>query len=287
MTRSRPCYPTEMDQGLYGGLLGGDVRFVCDPATGWISSMVPPLLDDWASLDRLSFAPDSPWAQRYLRQLDVFTAGARGRFGISHFILINGLNLVFELVGATNTYLALLDQPEMVERALDLAFRLNLWVQKAFFERVPLLEGGTCSNMVQWMPGRILSESVDPFHMASAKVFERWGRHTLERIFAEFDGGVTHIHGNGRHLLEAVSTVQGLKALYLGDDKGFPPAFSILPDIRRRVGDLPLVVGVEYADFLPALQSHRLLGGVFYRVSNVPDADAANRSMEQVRVYRA
>ena len=159
-----------MDQGLYGGLLGGDVRFICDPATGWISSMVPPLLDDWASLDELSFAPDSPWAQRYLRQLDVFAAGARGKFGISHFILINGLNLVFELVGATNTYLALLDRPEMVERALDLAFRLNLWVQKAFFERVPLLEGGTCSNMVQWLPGRILSESVDPFHMASVDV---------------------------------------------------------------------------------------------------------------------
>ena len=117
--------------------------------------------------------------------------------------------------------------------------------------------------------------------------FERWGRRTLERIFAEFDGGVTHIHGNGRHLLEAVSTVQGLKALYLGDDKGFPPAFTILPEIRQRVGDLPLVVGVEFADFLPALQSQRLSGGVFYRVSDVPDLDAANRAMEQVRAYRA
>jgi hypothetical protein len=280
-------YPSEMDQGLYGGLLGGDVRFICDPATGWISSMVPPLLDDWANLDRLSFAADSPWAQRYLRQLDVFVAGAQGKFGISHFILINGLNLVFELVGATNTYLALLDQPKMVERALDLAFQLNLWVQNTFFERVPLLEGGACSTMVQWMPGRILSESVDPFHMASVDYFERWGRRTLERIFAKFDGGVTHIHGNGRHLLEAVSTVQGLKALYLGDDKGFPPAFDILPEIRQRVGDLPLVVGVEYLDFLPALQAHHLPGGVFYRVSNVPNLDAANRSMEQVRAYRA
>ena len=108
----------------------------------------------------------------------------------------------------------------------------------------------------------------------------------MERIFAEFDGGVTHIHGNGRHLLEAVSTVKGLKAIYLGDDKGYPPAFDILPEIRKRVGEMPLVVGVGYPDFLAALHAHRLSGGVFYRVSDVPDLDAANRCMEQVRAYQ-
>ena len=33
---------SELDQGLYGGLLGGDVRFLAHPENGWISSMVPP-----------------------------------------------------------------------------------------------------------------------------------------------------------------------------------------------------------------------------------------------------
>ena len=40
------AYLTEMDQGLYGGVMGGDVRFVCNTQTGWISSMVPRLLTD-------------------------------------------------------------------------------------------------------------------------------------------------------------------------------------------------------------------------------------------------
>lgn len=283
------AYLSEMDQGLYGGLIGGDVRFLCDPDTGWISSMVPPILGDWSEFESLSFIPDSDneWFQRYLMQLDTFLEASRGKFGISHFILISGLNFVFELVGATNTYLALIEHPEMVKKAIELSFEINLKVQKTFFEKVPLLEGGTCSNMVQWIPGQIISESVDPFHMTSVNYFERWGLEHLERMFAQFDGGVLHIHGNGRHLLEAVSAVRGLKAIYLGDDRGFPPAFEILDQLRQRTRDLPLVVSVKFGDFLRALQEHCLTGGVLYQVSHVPDLDSANRCMELVREYRA
>jgi hypothetical protein len=140
--------------------------------------------------------------------------------------------------------------------------------------------------MAQWLPGRIVSESVDPFHMTSVAYFERWGREPVERILACFDGGVLHIHGNGRHLLEAVSTIRGLKALYLGDDRGFPLAFDVLKEIKQRTGDLPLVVTVDYGRFSEALRQHRLSGGVLYMVKEVPSLDEANRCMDLVRAYR-
>ena len=280
------AYPSEMDQGLYGALIGGEVRFLCDPDTGSISSMVPPILEDWSELRTLTFDSRHAWFRRYLRQLTVFSERARGRFGISHFILISGLNFVFELVGATQTYLEMVDHPEIIQKAMDLGWEINVNVQQAFFENVPLLEGGTCSNMVQWIPGRIVSESVDPFHMTSVRDFERWGRPNLERIYDHFDGGVLHIHANGRHLLEAVSTVHGLKALCLSDDTGFPSSFEILSQARQRVGDLPLIVNVDYPTFRQTLQEHRLCGGVFYRVQRVPDVESAKACMEQVRAYR-
>jgi hypothetical protein len=105
-------------------------------------------------------------------------------------------------------------------------------------------------------------------------------------MLAAFDGGVLHIHGNGRHLLEAVSSLRGLKAIFLGDDKGFPAAFSVLPALKRRTGDLPLVVQVGFPDFLAALEAHRLPGGILYKVLGVPDSDTANRVMDRVRAYR-
>lgn len=281
------AYLSEMDQGLYGGLLGGEVQFLAHPENGWISSMVAPLLSDWSGFDRLRLDTGHPWFRRYRQQLEVFGRAADGKFGISHFILIDGLNFVFELVGATNTYLALSERPEMVRRAIDLAYEINVAVQDEFFARVPGWAGGTFSNMVQWIPGRIVSESVDPFHMTSVACFEQWGREPAERIFAHYDGGVLHIHGNGRHLLEAVCTLRGLKAIYLGDDRGYPSAFEVLPELRARTGDVPLVLEVDWGRFVEALDQQRLCGGVFYRVTGAADIATANRLMERVRAYRA
>lgn len=280
------AYLSEFDQGLYGGLVGGEVQFMCHPENGWISSMVAPLLSDWSGFGGLRFDTTHPWWQRYMHQLDVFVQGAGGRFGISHFILIDGLNFVFELLGATRTYMSLFEDSGMVREAIDFAFDLNVAVQRAFFEVVPSLDDGTCSNMAQWIPGRVVSESVDPFHMTSVEYFEEWGREPVERILARFDGGVLHIHGNGRHLLEGVCSVQGLKAIYLGDDKGFPPAFDALHSLRSRTADTPLVVDVDWSPFMEKLEHHELHGGVFYKVRGAPGVAEANRAMERVRAYR-
>lgn len=280
------AYLSEMDQGLYGGMLGGEAQFLSDPATGWISSMVKPLLRDWSELDRLRFDPRHFWWRRYVEQIERYVEAADGQFCVSHFILIDGLNFVFELVGATDTYLALDERPADVRRAIDLAFHINVKVQEAFFERVPRIEGGTASNMAGWIPGgRIVSESVDPFHMTSVDYFERWGREPVERILGHFDGGVFHLHGNGRHLLESVGSLPGVKAVFLGDDRPYPTAFELRHELRRRAGNVPLVMQADYEPFRTALADRSLPGGILYVVADAPDASAANRAMETVRAY--
>ncbi len=281
------AYLSECDQGLYGGLLGGEVWYLADPATGWISSMVPPLLHDWSEFDRLHFDPEHPCWRQYLRQLEVYVRASQGKWGISHFILIDALNFVFELVGATRAYLSLSECPDMVRRAIDFGFDLNVRVQETFFAKVPATAGGTLSNFAQWLPGRVVSESLDPYHMTNVAYFEQWGREPAERIMNHFDGGVIHIHGNGRHLLQAAATLRGLKAILLLDDRGFPEAFEVLASLKARVGDVPVSVFAPYESFLDRLRRHDLPGGVLYQVKGVPDVPAANRCMEMVRAYRA
>ncbi len=283
-----PCaYMSEMDQGLYGALVGGTPRFLYNPENGWVSSMVAPVLKGWSEFDALSFDPNHPWFASYVRQLKTFVDTAGDRFGISHFILIDGLNFVFELFGATRTYEEIIDHPDRIAQAIEFAFQLNMFVQNTFFSLVPPVENGTCSNFAQWLPGRIVSESLDPFHMTSVKYLERWGRANVERVFAQFDGGILHLHANGRHLLDGVATIRGLKALFLGDDKGFQLAFDLLPDLKKRVGDLPLVLKVDFDRFREALVEHRLLGGVFYKVQGVPDVATANQLADWTRAYIA
>ncbi|MHB1355568.1 MAG: hypothetical protein ACYCZF_06295 [Anaerolineae bacterium] len=279
------AYLTEMDQGLYGGVLGGDVRFVCNTQTGWISSMVPRLLCDWSEFEHLHFDPNHIWFQHYLKQLQVFQQGAEKKFGIASLVCCDGVNFIFELLGATEAYMSLIDKPEMAQRALELAYQVAGAIQDAFFTQIPLFQGGTFSLNFGWLPGRVVMESVDPFHMTSVAYFEAWGREPLERMLSRFDGGELHLHGNGRHLLEAVSTVKGMKAIILGEDAGYPPAFTILRALRARAGDMPLGVDVGYDDFSTGLREHSLPGGVLYHVYGAPSVSEANRTMDQVRNY--
>ena len=287
------AYPSEFDQGLYGGLLGGDVRFLSMPAdgyvsSGWISSMVPPLLRDWSEMRQLDLAAarKNVWFERYCRQLSMMSDAAEGKFGICHLIVIDSLNFVFELVGATRTYLSMRETPGEVREAIELAYHLNRMIHDTFFEMVPGVEGGTCSWVMPWLPGRIICESLDPFHMTSAKDLEAWGREPLERLVSDYDGAVLHLHANGWYQLETACSLRGIKALLLVNELRYPPAIEIAWDLRRRSGEMPLSMAVDYVDFLAALHSHGLPGGVFYYVSGAPGIDAANRTMELVREYR-
>jgi hypothetical protein len=280
------AYLSEFDQGLYGALIGGKIAFLCDPETGWISSMVKPMYTDITQFHPPLFDREHPWFQKYLHQLRVFSEVSENKFGISHFILINSLNFIFELVGATKTYMSLFEHPEMVNEIIDYAYELNVKVQETFFEQTALFQGGTFSNFAQWVPGRIVSESVDPFHMTSVDDYEKWGEPNLVKMFEQFDGGVLHIHSNGRHLLRAVSRLKGLKAIFLLDEKGNPPAFEILPDIKKQTGDVPLVVNVEDKAFTYALRKNTLEGGVLYIVNSVKDINEVNRELERIRKIR-
>ncbi len=280
------AYLSEFDQGLYGALIGGEMQFLNDPGTGWISSMVKPMLEDLTQFKLQPFEESHPWFRKYLRQLEIFSGVSENRFGISHFILIDSLNFAFELVGATKTYLSLFEVPDMVRKIIDFAFDLNVRVQEAFFNNTPSYLGGTFSNMVQWVPGRVISESVDPFHMTSVEDYEEWGEENVQRMFNHFDGGVLHIHSNGRHLLNAVSRLDGLKAIFLLDEKDNPLAFDVLHKLKKQTGDVPLVVAVNEDKFEHHLNRNTLPGGVFYWVKSTKSVDEVNRIMEGVRKYR-
>lgn len=52
------AYLSEFDQGLYGALIGGDIQFLSDPGTGWISSMVKPMYNDLTLFQSRPFYSD-------------------------------------------------------------------------------------------------------------------------------------------------------------------------------------------------------------------------------------
>jgi hypothetical protein len=58
-----------------------------------------------------------------------------------------------------------------------------------------------------------------------------------------------------------------------------------MPELKSCVGDVPVICLAKFSEFAVGLKEHRLMGGVFYDVLDVPDVDTANRCMELVRSY--
>lgn len=281
------AYLSEFDQGLYGALIGGEPEFVSDPELGRISSMVRPIFGSVEEWNPPPLSKDHPWFKIYENQLKVFAKESEGKFGISHFILIDSLNYVCEAFGATNGFYAIIDDLEFVKSLYQFSLEVNCMVMDAFFEHIPLVKGGTCSNIGEWIPGgRIVSESIDCYHMMSADDFNKSGREPVEDIFERYDGGVLHIHSNGHHLIEHAATLKGLKMIKLKNDLGAPPCWQIQDEMRAKAGTMPLVIHAEFAEFAEAVDKGKVMGGFHYMIKRAPDIDSVNRVMDKLRKLR-
>lgn len=279
-------YLSELDQGLYAGLLGAPMHYIRHAGTGWISSMVKPFIDDLKEAETLSFDENAPLFRDYIEQMKIFKRQALGKFGVSHFICLDGVNFMYELRGATRSYYDLVDYPEQVRRILEFSTRLNIRVQNAYFATVGLFEGGTVSNVGQWLPGKVVSESVDAFHLASPELFEEWGQEVVQNLFDHFDGGIIHLHTNGHHLLPVIYKLRGLKCIVFLDEDFAAPCYRKLNELAALCGPVPMALRIPYEVFTAKLDSGELPPNTFYEVTGVPDLGTANRLMVEVRKYK-
>jgi len=282
------AYMSEFDEGLYAALLGAEIRFLSNPEWGWVSSMSPPFVSEADGLKNLRFDEDCEWMRKYTEQLSFYAEFAKSKFGISHFIVVDGLALLMEIRGATNMYFDCVDEEGTVREFIALAREVNCRVQDKYFDIIGLYEGGTVSNMAQWIPGRIISESLDPFHMADLAFFEKWGRGYLEEIFDHYDGGVCHLHsGNGMDLISSAASLKGLKMIFFVDE-GWNEykAYHDLEIVDKRRGSVPVGISIPYDIFVDKLTRNALPGNILYTVTGTPSISEGNRLMEKVRAYR-
>jgi hypothetical protein len=98
-----------------------------------------------------------------------------------------------------------------------------------------------------------------------------------------------HFHCNRADLAAKVARLPGLQLFQYGAGLPTGPAdHTFLNEMRRAVGDIPILTGYPLDEFLKGLADRTLPGNVWYGVRAVPlSADQANRLMDQVRAYRA
>ncbi len=282
------AYMSEFDEGLYAGLLGAEIRFVDNPDWGWVSSMAVPFAQSVSELSNLSLNTENQWAKIFVDQLKFYAKKSKDKYGISHFILIDGLNLLLELRGGTNMFLDTADYPDKIQEFVKFGRKVNYYVQDTYFKEIGLYKGGTFSNMGQWIPGKIVSESLDPFHMTSMDYFEEWGRPNVNEVFSYYDGGCVHLHFEYcKNLIAPVSSINKLKMIAIIDeDFNTDKGYKNLEAFDKLRGDIPLCITIPFDVFTERLNAKALPGNIFYNVTQTPSAEIANDIMKKVVNYK-
>lgn len=281
------AYPTcYFGESIWSALFGGEIIFSGTDTATWSHCVDPPIKD----LGKFKFPrveAQHPWLMKMLEVTDFFVKNIEPVCDVTPFIFYDCLNLLVELRGASAAYTDLYDYPDIVSRFVDWSVDVNMQV---FDAQAKLLTEFTDASIGEhpfkkYSSSRTPNLSIDAYGMCAANIYEQYGLEQHQRIAAHYDGARLHIHGNGRRLCELVARIKGLNYCLMGDDVGFPPAWTVVGELKKRMHPVPIGVAIPREAFLEGLKEKNLPGGVMYHLS-AKSLSEANEIMEQGFEYK-
>jgi len=279
-------YPTgSFGESIWAALFGGEIVFSGTDTATWSHCMSPPIEDLEAfTFPRIEMR--NPWLMKMLDVTAFFVNNIEPVCDVTPFIFYDCLNLLVELRGASTAYTDLYDHPDLVNRFVDWSVDVNMQVFDAQAELLKKFTDAAIGEhpFRKYSHARIPMLSIDAYGMCDAKIYKQYGLEQHQRIVSHYGGARLHIHGNGRRLCELVAQIKGLNYCLMGDDVGFPPAWTIVRELKKRMHPVPIGVRIPREAFLMGLKENNLPGGVMYHLSaeSLPEA---NTIMEQVFEY--
>jgi hypothetical protein len=90
---------------------------------------------------------------------------------------------------------------------------------------------------------------------------------------------------NSRHVIDEVVEIPGWRSVWFSDGTGWPRAFDIRHELRRRMREVPMAMCCSKEELLQGLAERSLPGNTSYGAW-AGSLDEANRIMDLVREYR-
>lgn len=278
-------------EGIAGALMGArSIRFL-HRRRGPTFSKAETVLPDYAGLGSLRFSLDNPWARRLLSFQEHFERRAGSCFAQHPFLTMDAMNFACELREASNAYLDVYEHPAELRRLMEIGLDFNVRFQQAQMDVIGPYQDGCFVWLAGWAPfERAVSMSVDAHVICSVKTYAEFGFEYNQRLIDHFGHGLMHFHCNRADLAAEVARLRGLELFQFGgDSRDGVSSMDRLPEIRRAVGDIPIMVDCELKEFCERLARRRLPGNVWYGVTTAEPlpVDEANRLAGKVRAYRA
>jgi hypothetical protein len=147
-----------------------------------------------------------------------------------------------DLLWGSDIFVALYEQPELVDRLLSRIVDIMLAVEAKFRTfTTDRLEPFATAQHAWELPGRLLIRD-DSAIMMSAGMYAEQVRPHDGRLLEAVGGGTLHFCGDGRHLIEPMLATPGMKGFDFGQ-----PWMMDVPEVYRRTMD----AGVPFSNHQP------------------------------------
>ncbi|MCL2752354.1 MAG: hypothetical protein FWE62_06345, partial [Firmicutes bacterium] len=280
------AYPTlHFGESVFPAMLGAEVSFWGH--AGYTYSAAEPIvrgIDDLKCFDNYQ---NSFWANTFRESAEYFARHANGEFYIRHFITVDALNLAVELMGATEAYLAVYEDEELLHEIMRRGVELNDWFYRM---QKDVFAGNNRSALGDDAFYELYDKpwySVDAYTLCSPETYDKLGFGYQRDLIGKIGGGTMHTHGTGLYeLLPKIVKLEELQLAQAGrdlkGDRGIP--IGELGRIRELAGDLPLSVRVTAREFLEGIKTKALPVNAEY-YCEVKDIDEANRLAIMAKEY--
>jgi hypothetical protein len=214
-----PHIDTFIGTPVIASVFGGKIKYFEDKDP-WVENQI---IHDYKDIDRLK-KPDpfkGGLTKKILEWIDYWKLATGDRIPMSITDMQGPLSVAIDLMGASNFYLGLYDDPKRVKKLLEIITELFIDFLNIIYPRVAVEDGVNEWTGIFIPSGRgkcRLSE--DNLISISSEMYSEFLHPFNEMIFKETGGGILHWCGDGSNNFENVLASEGITGLHnssLGD----------------------------------------------------------------------
>lgn len=211
-------------------ILGAPIRAGRESFTSrpWLSSPAE-------ALEKVNFDPENPWLAKYLEFTAALVQQSRGRFPVGMPIMRGPSDMLGALLGQQEMVLALMmEDPAAMRRLIERLARAFLSVIDAQRRLVPAFHGGTALGFYHvWAPGASIWWQDDLSAILSPKVYREFFLDSARLILAGHPHTAFHLHPASFFIVDALLSLEGLRAIEVNKDIGGPSVKEMLPVLAK------------------------------------------------------
>ena len=257
---SFPVFMPNLGPSVYSAFFGADIVF--EPFTSWLK----PCINDWSDLDKLKFDFNNIYFKRLEAMSKYAAEVGKGKFLLGYTDIHPGLDAVSAWRDPQELCYDLIDEPEMVVRAAEIATKPFAEMMEKFHTWTRGINNNLSTS---WMglpfEGKMHIPSCDFAAMISNDQFEKFAMPALREEVKAVDFNVFHVDGKGvANHLEQIMSLPNTNALqWVQGDGETLPVMQWIPLLKRmREGGKSIMVylkAAELDEFMEKMKPEGLL----------------------------